>query len=115
MDAQGGMREPQGYIAEKLSIFTGALSAALRSLGLRVKTADDSIPPAGLDSPSSTTASLSTADSPHHPILQDIGASIDRAVQDAATAEPEARQVLHEALEEERMARHNPIHTQALK
>jgi hypothetical protein len=115
MDEQQGMREPQGYIAEKISIFAGALSAALRSLGLRVKTADDSIPPAGLDSPSSPTASLGTSGSPHHPVLQDIGASVDRAVQDAATAEPETRHMLHEALEEERMARHNPMHTQALK
>lgn len=115
MHEQQGMREPQGYIFEKLSIFSSALSAALRSLGLRLKTADDSIAPAGLDSPSSTPASLGTIDSQHHPILQGIGASVDRAVQDAATAEPETRHVLHEALEEERMARHNPIHTQALK
>lgn len=92
------MPPPKGYIAEKVSLVTAAVWSALSSLGLRLRTADDSIaaPNVLLGEP--------TASSPkQHPILQDIGASVDRALQDIATTEPHTRQLLSEALEEERV------------
>lgn len=102
--AQPGIDEPlpppKGYVAEKLSLLTSALAAALRSLGLRLKVADDSTAPA-VDSPVSTAES--PAAGPRHPILQEIGATVDRNLQDAATAEPQTRQLLLNAMQEERI------------
>lgn len=93
------MPPPQGYIAEKVSLVTAAVWSALRSLGLRLRTADDSIA-----APNVLLGEPATASSPkQHPILQDIGASVDRALQDIATTEPHTRQLLSEALEDERV------------
>lgn len=93
---------PKGYVAEKLSLVSSAIAAALRSLGLRVKVADDSTAPA-VDSPTSTVESPVAASSPRHPILQEIGATVDKNLQDAATAEPQTRQLLLNAMQEERL------------
>lgn len=89
---------PKGYIADKVSLVTTAVLSALRSLGLTLRTADDSIA-----APNMLPGEPAASSSPkQHPILQDIGASVDRALQDIATTEPHTRQLLSEALEEER-------------
>lgn len=106
------LKHPQGYIAEKFTILSSALAAALRSLGLSVRTVDDSHPVESATSPSST---YSLPPSPKHPILQDLGAKVDKALQDAATAEPEMRHALLDAMEDDRVARNNPIHSQLLR
>lgn len=102
---------PQGYFAEKLSLLANALSAALRSLGLVVQVKDDSHPvPAAAHQPLPMHASR------QHPILQDLGATVDKALQDAAaTSEPHTRHLLHDAMEEDRLARANPIHGEVFK
>lgn len=105
-----------GYLAEKLSLLSSTVNAALRSLGLRLKVADDSSTTAELDSPTSTANAESAGAAsqaanpsiPKQPILQDIGDTLDRALQDAATAEPQTRHLLLEAMEDERMERVAP-------
>jgi hypothetical protein len=96
-----------GYLAEKLSLVSSTVNAALRSLGLRVRVADDSTTADQLDSPTSTANAQSVGgaspSSPKQPILRDIGDTLDRALQDAATAEPQTRHLLLEAMEDERM------------
>lgn len=94
-DVVDALPPAQGYIAEKVYLVTAAVWSALRCLGLRLKTADDSIA-APLAEPASSLKQ-------HHPILQDIGASVDRVLQDIATTEPHTRQLLCVAREEERV------------
>lgn len=104
----------QGYIAEKVQLVSNALASALRAVGLRLKTVDDSAADP-LGSPTGSSNSAPGASSPKHPILQDLGATVDKALQDAATAEPETRHVLLEAMEEDRLARNNPTHSRLLR
>lgn len=75
---------------------------------MRLKVADDSLPapPTPLADPG--------MESPKQALLQEIGAKVDMALQDANNADPHARHVLQEAIEEDRL-RHNPVHEQLLR
>lgn len=94
--------EPQGYLASTLTQLYTAASAALRAVGVRFSTVDDSIE--GQEEPHHLPATAGSSNH-HHAILQDIGASVDQALQDASIAAPHTHHVLSEALEEDKLAR----------
>lgn len=108
-EEQNALSPPQSYIAQAVSILYTTLNGALRSMGLRLKVADDSLP--AQPTPSADPG----MESPKQALLQEIGAKVDRSLQDASTADPHARQVVQEAIEEDRLARHNPVHEQLLR
>jgi hypothetical protein len=105
-DHGGALPPPRGYLADKLALAAGAVSALLHGLGLRLKTTDDS---RDADTAPSAPASPAADSGPHsHPLLQDLTAGLERVLHEsgaAADALP-THQVLMEARMEERLARH---------
>lgn len=108
-----GLGHPRGYVAEKLSLVGSAFVSALRAFGLVVKVTDDTRTTCPGDMPSTSNSHAPAAPSLQQhgslkvPGLHDMGAGLERMLQDTAcTPDQHTHQVLADAMQEERMARH---------